>query len=371
MTRCAEKIIFLIYNYTMSAAHSYLASCPDIQAELLSMFQTCNSARLRERAPFTDFLLSPQNRGGLSQEVVPGGGKVKNVVLRYDQRILESDVTKPGTCTRSCVATTRRGDLTQSYTIDPCDYYQEQELIHANDLAYACRDNEIIVAGAIQRLIDVIVRRVQTDITTDASALIGSWDSLVSVTNGLFIVNTLKVAVSGNADVNPKAWQDVSFAMMQSNFCNGGLIFAGPTFYKYAGLMQAGCCSTSGIDLQKIVDLYGFAVAYDKRVAAVASGTNDGAWAVAPGALQLIHYEENSNKFDSVADPSGHNYIKKLVFDEASGMVFDLDVSDNCGALSIFVRGNYKVVSAPTDLYSSSDEMSGVIGFAGIKVVNT
>lgn len=355
----------------MSAAHSYLASCPDIQAELRSMFdQRCDSSRLREPAPFTDYLLSPANRGGINQAVSPGGGKVKTVVVRYDQRILESDVTKPGTCTRSCVATTRRGDLTASYTIDPCDYYQEQELIHANELAYACRDNEVIVAGAVQRMIDVLVRRIQTDITTDAAALIGSWDSLVTTTNGLFQVNTLKSAASG-ADVNPKAWQDISFAMLQSNWCRGGMIFSGPTFYKYAGLMNAGCCSSQGIDLQRIVDQYGFAVAYDKRVASVASGGNDGAWAVAPGALQLIHFEENSNKWDSIADPGGHNYKKQLIFDEQSGMVFDLDISDNCGALSIFVRGNYKVVGLPTDLYASSDEMAGVTGIAGIKVVNS
>lgn len=361
----------------MSAAHSYLASCPDIQAELENNYITCDSARLREPAPFTDFLLSPMNRGNLTQIVSPGGGKVKNIVLRYDQRILESSTTKPGTCTRSCVATTRRGDLTQSYTIDPCDYYQAEELIHANELAYACRDNRDIVNGAIQRLIDVVVRRIQTDVTTDAATLLGSWDSLVvnpdattiASSQQVFKVPTLKSISSG--DINPKGWQDVSFAMMQSNWCNGAMIFAGPTFYKYAGLMNAGCCASQGLDLGKIMAQYGFAVAYDKRVASVASGTTDGAWAVAPGALQLIHFEENSNLFDDVADPGGHNYKKQVIFDPKSGMALDLDVSDNCGALSIFVRGNYKVVSAPTDLYSSSDEMSGVTGFAAIKVVNT
>lgn len=357
----------------MSAAHSYLASCPDMQAELITRFETCNAARLREPAPFSEFLVSEANRGGLTQEVAPGGGKVRNIVLRYDQRILESDVTKPGTCTRSCVATTRRGDLTASYTIDPCDYYQEQELIHANELAYACRDNRDIVAGAVQRMVDVVVRRIQTDITTDAATLVGSWDSLVTGIGtgnqqGLLITNTLN---SGTVILNPLAWQDINFAMMQSNFCNGGMIFAGPTFFKYAQAMDSGCCASSGLNLDQIAQKLGFAVMYDKRVAAVASGTTAGAWALAPGALQVIHYEENDNPFDEIADPGGHNYKKGKIYDPGSGMWLDLDISDNCGALSIFVRGNYKVVSAPTDLYSSSDEMSGVTGFAGIKVVNT
>lgn len=354
----------------MSAAHTYLANCPDIQRELDTMFTTCDASRLREPAPFADFIVSDLNRGSVnwSQEVSPGGGKVKNVIARYDQRLAESAVTKPGTCTRTCTATTRRGDLTTSYTIDPCDYYQVEELIHANELAYAYEDNERIVNKKIQMMIDVLVRRIQTDITTDAATLLGGWNSGVSTTQQVLIVNTLK---TGSTDINPLAWQDVSFAMMQSLWCQGAYIFAGPTFFKYAGLMNAGCCANQGLDLGAIAAQYGYAVAYDKRVASVASGTTDGAWALAPGALQVIHYEENTNRFDSVADPGGHNYKKQVIMDPKSGMLLDLDISDNCGALSILVRGNYKVVSAPTDMFATGDEMAGVTGFAAIKVVNS
>lgn len=356
----------------MSAAHTYLAQCPDIQQELDTMFLTCDSSRLREPAPFADFVISTTNRGSWTQTVSPGGGKVRTVVARYDQRLLESGVTKPGTCTRSCTATDRRGDLTASYTIDPCDYYEESELIKANELAYSCQDNQLIVNGKIQRMIDVVIRRIQTDITADAATQLGKWNSLVSesatVTQDVLIINTLKAS---STDLNPFAWVDVDLALRQSMWCNGAYVFAGPTFFKYAQILNAGCCANQGVDLGAIQRNHGYVVQYDKRVAAAASGTVNGAWAVAPGALQVIHYEENTNMFDSVADPGGHNYKKMVIQDPASGMLLDLDISDNCGALSIFVRGNYKLVSAPTDMFATGDEMDGVTGFAALKVTNT
>ena len=363
----------------MSAAHQYMALCPDVQQNLDNYFLTCNSANLREPAPFFEAMMSPLNRGNLSQEIAPGGGKVKTVVLRYDQRKLESDVTQPGTCERSCVATNRTGDLTTSYTIDPCAYYEESERIKSNDFTYACRNNPEIVAGIIQRMIDVLVRRIQTETTSDAASLVGKWNSLITTSTSpaigsgselnMLLLNTLK---SGSTDINPFAFEDLNGALMQSNICQLPMIFSGMTFYKYARIMNAGCCSNQGVDLQRLMDQSGMAVFYDRRVEAAASGGINGAWAVAPGALQIITYNENDNGVSEAAGVTvGANYQKQIIYDPRTSLPIDLDISDNCGTVSIFVRANAKIVSVPTDLYAPGDQMAGVTGFMGIKIKNS
>ena len=356
-----------------------MSTCPDVQRELDSYFLTCNAANLREPMPFFDMMMSGFNKGSLQQEVVPGPGKIKNVILRYDQRILESSVTQPGTCERSCTSTNRRGDLTSAYTIDPCAYYEESELVKTSDYYYTCQSNPEIIAGKIQRLIDVLVRRIATDVVADAAALKGKWNSLITTSTtppigsgadlNLLILNTLKAS---STDINPLAWEDLNGAMMQTNFCNMPMIFSGMTLWKYARLMNAGCCSTQGLNLGDIANQFGMAVAYDKRVEAVVGGT--GAWAVAPGALQLITYNEApayNELAAAVGVGVGTNHREMLIYDPASGLPIDLTISDNCGNISIIVRANTKVVSVPTDLYAPNDEMAGVTGFAGIEVHNT
>lgn len=364
----------------MSAAHSYMSTCPDIQHELINHFETCNAANLREPMPFFDTLYSGFNRNNLQQVVVDGPGKIKNVILRYDQRILESSVTKPGSCDRSCTATNRRGDLTSTYTIDPCDYYEESEIVKTQDFYYTCQSNPEIIAGKIQRMIDVVIRKIATDVVSQASSLKGKWSSLITSSTtppigtgadlNLLILKTLKSVSSG--DINPLAWNDLSGALMQTNFCNMPMIFSGMTLFKYAQLMNAACCSAQGLDLAAISAQYGLAVAYDKRVEAAIGGT--GAWALSPGALQIITYNEAPayNEMAAAAGVGvGTNHREMLIVDPATGFPIDLTISDNCGKVSIFVRANAKVVSVPTDLYAPSDEMAGVTGFAGIEVQNT
>jgi hypothetical protein len=165
---------------------------------------------------------------------------------------------------------------------------------------------------------------------------------------------------------------DVDFAMMQSNFCNTTAIFAGSDFYKYARAMQAGCCSTQGIDVSQITAQYGKAVLYDKRVNTIAGQYK--AWVLQAGALIPIYYVENNNSIMSgagiaIGDTNvqlGANYYKTVIQDPQSGLPIDLVVSDNCGTISIVLEANAKLFSLPTTLFNASDSMYGVNFFAGI-----
>lgn len=353
----------------MAYAPSALSECPDIQVELNRFFENCNSAMMMESAPLYDFLLSPVNRGAYSQAVAPGQGKLKTIVYRYDQRLLESEVTEPGTCDRTCTATTKRGDLTGSCTIDPCDYLEVEELIEAQDFTYACRNNFDIVNTKMMIMMNALERRMATRLAAEAVAGVGNWNALVdNVTADFLQVQTLK---TGSTDINPSAFEDIDLAFKQTQYCNGAAIFAGTTLSKYYRLMLAGCCSNQGLDLAEILSLYGQAVMYDYRVQN-AFGDADKAIAIQPGSVQVVTYNENDNGIAEAAGVQwGANYYKRIIFSPRTGLPIDLTLSDNCGALSIFMRANAKVCFLPADLYAPGDDMEGVTYVNGIEVANT
>lgn len=356
----------------MGYAPSTLQDCPDIQVELNQYFQTCNSQFLKEPTPLYDFLMSPVNRGTYSQTVSPGQGKLKTVQMRYSQRILESEVTQPGSCDRSCVATTKRGDLTTQCTIDPCDFEEVSELISAQDFTYACRNNFDIVNEKMMLLMSALERKMATQLTGEAVALLGNWNALVddwaTISSDFLQVQTLK---TGSTDINPSAFEDIDMALTQTGYCNGAAIFGGPTLTKYYRLMLAGCCANQGLDLGEILSLYGKAIVYDSRVQK-AFGDVDKNIAIQPGSVQVATYNENDNGIAEAAGVQwGANYYKRVIFSPMTGLPIDLTLSDNCGELSIFMRANAKVCGLPTDLYAPGDDMEGVVYVNGIKVANS
>lgn len=352
----------------MSAAPDTLSACPDVQAELDNYYATCNASNLREPMPFFDYLMSPDNRSGLQQLVVPSAGKIKTAQLTYSQRLLESEVTAPGTADLTCTATTKRGNLTHEVTIDETAGYEAEELMNANDWVRVCKDNPAIFAEKVQRLIDAVVRRTATHITTTAAALMGGWDSSVSVTaNGG--KNWLELAtLDADGKINPLAFEDLDLAVMQSAFCAPPVVFSGTTFYKYARAMQAGCCSAQGLDLQAIREQYGKAVVYDRRVQATLSA--DKAWVVQPGALQIVTYNLADQGLGSGEVLSGSNYRKMTVFDPQSGLPVDILIKDDCGNVSVVARANAKITALPTDIFAPGDNLAEVNFFAGLLVNN-
>jgi hypothetical protein len=346
-----------------------MVTCPNIQLELNQFYQSCDASMLREPMPFFDFLWSDINVGGLQQQVMPATGKVKTVNLRFDQRILESAVSEVSTCGTTCTSETTRTDFIHTIEIDTCDKLQISEAMSASDWAYACNSNESIVAKKIQMMVDALVRAMATRLTTQAAALLGKWDSSVSPTDGS---GNLCLTLYNGGVINPTAMSEVDFAMQQTNFCNTTAIFAGADFYKYAKAIQAGCCTSQGIDVSQITAQYGKAVLYDKRVNTVAGQYM--AWVVQAGALVPIYYVENNNSIMngaglSIGDTNvtlGANYYKTVIQDPQSGLPIDLVISDNCGTISIVLEANAKLFSLPTNLFNASDSMNGVNFFAGI-----
>lgn len=359
----------------MSYAKSTLEVCPDIQMGLYNGLINGDPAMVRDRSPFWDFLWSDANMSGFQQMIVPGNSKVATVVVTYDQRILESEVEEinDGT-TLNCTATKKRGNLSASYTIDPNDMVEASELMDAADWINVCESNPSIVFRKVRKLINSVQQKLATRLVTRAITLNGKWSADVdgTVVSDELIVKTYK---DGTTDPFPYTWQNVDFALNQMSFTEAPTaIICGSQFYKYAQFMESGCCSSNGLDIGDLAARFGKAVMYDKRVNK-AEGS-DGAWIIKAGSLIPLYYTFNNNQLSESASGAfgsaimGSNYIKGVIQDPETGFPMDWLVSDNCGKVSIIVRGNADVQTLPSDMFAPGDDFEGVTGFVKLKVTN-
>jgi hypothetical protein len=348
----------------MGYAPETMVTCADLQANLDQYFPTCKKRPIEE---FYNFLWSDANRSGIQQLISPTSGKRRTVVLKYDQPILEDQVTATDTSVTSCVATTKRGNLSKEYTIET-DGFKVEELIDPADLIDVCEGNGEIVARKMQNMIDALIGKLASDMADQAAALIGNWPTFVSpvINTNYLDIDTINAA--GNP--NPIALEEIDFAITQSDFCNGAMIFADRNLWKLYRLLAAGCCSTSGLDLNSMLAQYGKAVAYDRKVASNGVAGANRSWVVMPGALQPIYFTMNGNGVADAAGVTRASYTKGIIFDPETGTPIDLTVKDDCGEVSIIMKATQKLIALPDDMYPPSHEKEGFVGFAGIEVTN-
>ena len=348
----------------MSCLTSALNSCPNIQTSLDSFF---NTSMTLEAMPFAEFIMSDVNRNGISQAVHPTSGKVKTVELRYNKRILESDldtnVENP-----KCVATEKRGDCISPYTIDPTQNVSANQLIEASDVIYNCENNDTYIAGVIARLVDVVERGVATSMSSEVAALTGAYEANVSgVVADQLVVNTLRAGTTD--EIAPFTMENIDLAAIQTGYGMDGIfITGGSLLYQYYRRALAGCCSDSGVDIGSLMQTYGKVVTYDKRVASALGSTVS--LMTRPGALALIYYTQLGWLDGTPVPLIASNYYKTVIFSPRLNVPMDLIIKDDCGALSVIVTATTKLVSGPTDQFAAGDDYEGVNWVNEIKVTN-
>lgn len=360
----------------MSYSNEAYVRCPDLQDRLDNYFQTCGSDKHRDPAPFFEYLMSASNRSGYSQIVAPGGAKLKTVHMTYAQAINESAVTTPGT-ERTCTASTKRGNLSVSCTIDPTTYWEVEEKISITDFRYLCESPSDLLPDKIQRMINALMSKGATVITNAAAPLLGDWSNDVPAARkesvgGIYHLKVPTVYSEATGVPDPRGMQRINSAMVQTNWCarGGAPIFSDLNLWEYYQIMKAGCCASSGIGLDKIMAEYGHAVMWDRRVAQATGNTGNIAWTMQPGSLQVVTYVENDNGVaDAVGITTGTNYQTGVIYDPLTGFPIDLTIKDDCGQISIILRALGKLCPLPLDLFQGN-HMDGVNFFAGIKVVN-
>lgn len=354
----------------MSYGQTALTQCEDLQDNLDNFFSTCSASDMREPTPWLDFLLSPINNTGLEQVVVQGS-KIREINLRYFQRINEDNVAEDAT-NPQCSATTKRGDCSESYTLDEDDNLQIEEKIELKDLIRVCRDNGDYMTKVVNRLIDVLARRVATKTMTEAAVLTGAYDSIVNgVAADVLSVRTLTTPTS--SDVYPWAAQEIDTALMQTGYCDTPFIFSDVLLWQYMDRVNAGCCANQGVDLGAIARQFGKVVQYDRRLAA-AFGANK-AIVTQPRANTLLQYAFNDVYAEAgVANIIGAGTSSRhmVVFDPQSGLKMDLNVTEEpCGGINFVLTATTKLVSLPTDIFGTGDSKDGVKFFNEILVDNS
>lgn len=358
-------------------------ACPDVQAELYGYFGNCDASKIGFRSPFSEFLWSPTNRGGLQQVINPGPGKLKTAVLRYDQAILPSEVQSGAMSDITCTADTKRGDLTTSYEIDPEDILFIEEKWNPADFYYACRNNPEIIMGKIAAMMKALREATYKKTADDfeTNALWGQWGQLVNgaATGDPYFVNgnaelEVKTKKDGTIDPYPYSWTEISNAITNTSYCSAPFLVGGMSLFEFFQTSRNACCASNGLALDRLFNEFGVAVAFDKYLqASSALGDPNLSLAIQPGALQMLYfneYEQDAQAWDAIGGKAGRNYDSFVITDPISGIPMNMIISDNCRTLSIFIHTCTKLVALPSDMFAVGDDLEGVTFVNRILVKN-
>ena len=350
----------------MSYQTSLYQQCEDLQARLPQIF--ANTAEFqRDRAPFYEYLLSPANENGINQTINPGMGKTRTLNVIYNRPILESTVTEQ--TGRACRSYPGISDYVESYEIDTEAILESGESIHVADLARKCENNADFVARTLLRHLVAVDKKVATKTSNQAAALLGNYSADVIAAESLaedfnLVVQTLL------ADGNYKAgaMELVQWALEASNFA-GAVGFGGRLFYEHVRLAMAGCCTQWGINVNDLMQEFGFAFGYDRRVATALGDAQTKNIVMEPQALQLLRYTENEALGDlGTLDLATSNFYGTAV--TPAGLPVDVTIKDDCKHFTIQVQACTKLVGKPSDMFASGDNYFGVTGVAEVTVTN-
>jgi len=343
---------------------SYLSSpyiqCEAIQSMLDEQF-TLSNAPL-DPMPALEAILATQKANGISQSVSDGSGKVKSVKVVYDQRLLESAVTDSSGA-RTCTTTTETFDNYTTYTIDPAVWLKAEEKFDTVDLATVCtEDVQSMIAKKINKIVDVLDRKVATQTAEELVGLTGEWSTGVTA-NGSDELEIATLISAATKQIDDTGMSDLNTALMQTGY-NAPIIIGGTTLYNYGQRLQAGCCATTGVNVLDMYNQFGKAFLWDKRVSTALADPNK-SMVFNAGAVALITYNEAPQ-----VPNLGANYAKFRVNSPRTGIPYDIVMNDTCGTISILGYANTKLVGLPTDMFAVGDEFRGVTMVNKIKVVN-
>lgn len=354
----------------MSTVTSAVTTCPDLQVGLENIFETCTDIghQLRNKT-LIQFLYSPENRSGIDFLVSPTFGKTRELLAVYDQLIPDSEVTTISDCDGNCTATTERGDLSTTYTMD-CDGFMVEELFDPASWRLSCTNNYEKIQRTILKLIAALDSKVSTSVVSEVGGLRGDWDSAVTTTGDALVVNT---QLASSVTPNPNAWADIDLALMQTGFCREVFIASGADLYSYNRIMSAGCCADSGLNLAEMFATYGKAVSWDRDVQDALG--KEQAYAIMAGAVQLLTLNMNGGTETEIAQinvgTGAGSSFAAVVNSPFTGLPYDVTVEYVCRKIHLIVEGRVKAVGMPIDMFPSGYHAEGVTYVNQISVVNT
>lgn len=356
----------------MSYQTTPLIDCQPIQGQLRDLYMEPTWPGADERMPFMDHMNSQINRFPIQTALNPGNGKQNDVVVTYFPRLTEDLVEEGSVGVTNCVSTTKYGNISKTYT-PPSVTQCSNELIAAQDLIRYCGDNPSYFQMRLAYHIDVVRRKLATQLAEEAVLLYGSWGDgtlFPEPCNDAGCVNASeeyvwRTRVSGSgltpAPFDPGAWPTLRMAFDDLGM-GEVLMFGGKTGREYMNNSMIGYCTDQGTDLAAALQTFGVSYAYDKRIAD-ALASQDKWLALSPGALVPVYFTFSQWK-DGVAQTfinTGNTQMFSIA-DPQTNIPMDVTLTWDCGELSIFVCGAAKLINLPTDFYSTPDVYSGKNG---------
>lgn len=351
----------------MSTVTSAVTTCPPLQAMLQDMFFSCASMG-PDPIAILPFLNSPENRTAIRYAVSPVPGKKREVLVVYDQLIDDSEVDTKEGCDKTCTATTERGDLSATYSID-CGGYIIESLIDPTTWINSCTSTYDVAMREIMKMIGAMDNKISKATVTDLGSLLGAYASEITTTGDVLVVNTLQPSSTA---FNGGAMYDIDFAL-QSTYCGPAFIGVGQTLKKYYAMMEAGCCSNDGINLGDLFNTYRRAVAYDVHFQQTYG--SDMGIAMQAGAVQLLTLNHNMGQLTDLSyinvGPGAGTYAELIVISPWTGLPYDLTVKYDCSKVHLILEANVQAVGMPLDMFPSGNRRDGVTFVNMIDVSNT
>jgi hypothetical protein len=345
---------------------SVLVQCETLQEQLYDGWGV-NTLK-SEFTPILDVLVSPENKNGINMSVSPGNGKLLDVKVTYFQRLPTSVVTNGDGF--GCDSDNFTGNLSHTYEMDSSDFEAYSESFTALDLERYCASNPEFVVLKVNQILDVIRRKVWAKSATQAVALVGAYSSdTPNVTSDILEVSTL----TGTDTEMPAPFtlEEINLATTLTGYPDSAILMADTNLWSYMRRVARGCCQTTGIDLASMLTEYGIPTMYDREVITAFGGaTENKSLIFSLGALQLLNYVEAPWRDGMPFVLQGSNYFQTTIYD-ASGVAYDLKVSDNCGKITIAVKATTKVVGLPDDMFPAGDVWEGMNYVNTIEVVNS
>ena len=351
----------------MSYHTSVYTACEDLQGRMSNVWGMGTDPQLRrDPSVFLEWLLSPANVNGINQTVNPGNGKTRTVNLIYDQPYLESQVLSVGD--RDCRTGDPDGDKVETYEIDTTDILEWKQSFKLADLTRKCEENPDFIARRMLMGMIAVDQAAATKIAGQAAALAGEWstdvETAMTVTSDELIVETK----DAQGNLKGGALEEIQWAAQASGF--GSFVgFGGQLLDQHFRLSLAGCCAKWGVHIGELLNQYGFAFGYDRRLATALGSVTANNLIADVGALQVLHYTENEglNGIESFNLAAGNFYGTAVT---PAGIPVDVTIKDECKTFTIQIQANVKLVGLPTDMYRTGSNFEGVNGVALVKVTN-
>lgn len=334
----------------MSCNVGDVIACPSIQDYLDGHFGEINGNFTSIGAPFLEFVRSPLNtNGALQRQIDSGNGHYRSVELLYESRDLVSAVTTSASI--SCSGGNQPCNDSKLYEIDPAVGAGIKWSIENAVIAKQCEGDASYFARQVQRKIDVMLRAMDKSTVATAATLIGRFASTG---------NTSAITIdTKNADgvYIADAVETVRYETLRNEQASNVVLFSGSQkFYNYFTQYLGSVANTAfGMDIAKMIQAKGIVPFYDINIETFGA---DKVLAFMPGAVQLITYNKfaGSNTFDTATIKQG------TVQDMRTGLYFDYYAEYDCGIWNFQLSLAYKLVGAPTDLFTAGDPLDHFTG---------